>query len=894
MRKAQRRTTPRAFRSTAPALAGAFLLSAATAAWAHQGPTLHTSRASGAISVDGRLDEEAWAAAPVADVFLQRDPDEGAPATERTELRLLYDDHALFVGARLYDHEADQIVRQLSRRDEIAETDTFSLYLDPHHDHRSGVVFEVSAAGVQRDAALDDDILEDPTWDAVWSSAVTVDEGGWTVEMRIPFSQLRFPTTPGHSWGINARRMIHRKAEEAWLALVPKNETGLASRMAHLEGIENITPGKHLELLPYVSGRAEYIAPDDPADPFNDGSRYFGSAGLDLKYGVGTNMVLTGAINPDFGQVEVDPAVVNLSEYETFFEEKRPFFTEGSQTFSNFGRSGASEYWTFYFPEPILFYSRRIGREPQGTGNASFVDKPAFTTILGAAKLTGRTSGGWTLGVLDAVTGSEFAELSKDSVRDRTLVEPLTNYFVGRAQRNLGSRGAIGFIGTAVNRRLDAQSGLDRHLVSQAYVGGVDGHYFLDARHDWVWTGGFSAGTVQGTRESVFRLQQAEQRYYQRPDADYVTLDPSRTSLSGWSGRTNIHKNTGNVIFDAGIWGVSPGLEVNDLGFETQTDRLGGHGMVTFRKLTPDRWTRSRQFWISKWWTYNFGGDSNGNGISARATALLRNYWQLDLDVLGSWDTWNDKLTRGGPMTIRPGIRSWTLTVGSDTKRQLWMGAQGQLREVNFGSWTRRVGVSLHVRPWPALTLAIEPSYRRQHNISQYLRRVEDPTATGTFGARYVFGTLDQDEVAIPLRLNLVFSPKLSLQLYSQVLLSTGAYPEISQLGTPRTFEFPVYGRDLGTIERGPEGDYVIDPDGDGPAERFTLANPDFNFKSLRVNAVLRWEFRLGSTLYVAWTQRRQNEANPGDFSFGGDTADLFRTPSDDVFVVKLAWWFGR
>jgi hypothetical protein len=844
--------------------------------------------------VDGRLDEVAWAAAAVADVFLQRDPNEGEPATERTELRILYDDSAFYVGARLHDGDADRIIRQLSRRDVVAETDTFSLYLDPHHDHRSGVVFEVSAAGVQRDAALDDDILEDVTWDAVWSSAVAVDESGWTVEMRIPFSQLRFPTTPGHEWGVNARRVIHRKAEEAWLALVPKNETGLASRMAHLEGIDDVAPGKHLELLPYVSGRAEYIAPDSPGDPFNDGSRLFGSAGLDLKYGVGTNMVLTAAFNPDFGQVEVDPAVVNLSEYETFFEEKRPFFTEGSQTFSNFGRSGASEYITFYFPEPILFYSRRIGRAPQGLGTANFVDQPAFTTILGAGKLTGRTASGWTVGVLDAVTGSEFARLSEEADRDRIEVEPLTNYFVGRAQRDLGSRGAIGFIATAVNRRLDGASGLDRRLVNQAYVGGVDGHYFLDARHDWVWTGGVSAGTVQGSRESILRVQRAEQRYYQRPDADYVTLDPNRTSLSGWSGRTNIHKNTGNLLFDVGVWGVSPGLEVNDLGFERQTDRFGGHGMVTFRKLTPDSWTRSRQFWFSKWWTYNFGGDSNGNGVAAEASALLRNYWELGLNVGGAWDTWNDKLTRGGPMTIRPGFRSATLKVSSDRAQLFWVSAFGQFSDVNFGSWTRRAGVGLNYRPLAALTFAIEPTYRRQHNISQYLTVVPDETATETFGARYVFGTLDQDEVTIPLRLNLVFSPKLSLQLYTQVLLSSGAYPEISQLAAPRTFDFPVYGRDIGTIVRGPEGNYVIDPDAGGPAEPFALTNPDFNFKSLRVNAVLRWEFRLGSTLYVAWTQRRQNEANPGDFSFGGDTADLFRTPSDDVFVVKLAWWFGR
>ncbi len=442
------------------------------------------------VAVDGRLDEAAWARAAVAGEFTQRDPNQGEPATEATELRLLYDDHALYVGVRLHDSEPGRIVRQLSRRDLEAETDVFTLLLDPYHDHRSGVAFEVSAAGVQRDSAIYDDNFFDDTWDAVWESAVTVDDEGWTVEMRIPFSQLRFPATPGHAWGINARRFVYRKTEETWLELVPKNESGVASRMAHLEEIADVAPGKHVELLPYVSGRAEYIAPESAGDPFNDGSRLFGGAGLDFKLGVGTNMALVGALNPDFGQVEVDPAVVNLSEYEVFFEEKRPFFTEGSQVFANFGRSGASEYITFYFPEPILFYSRRIGREPQGLARAEYVDSPAFTTILGAAKLTGRTTSGWTVGVLDAVTGSEFAKLSDEGVRARIEVEPLTNYFVGRAQRELGSRGAIGFIGTAVSRRLNAESGLDRRLVKQAFVGGVDGHYFLDARHDWVWTGG--------------------------------------------------------------------------------------------------------------------------------------------------------------------------------------------------------------------------------------------------------------------------------------------------------------------------------------------------------------------------------------------------------------------
>jgi hypothetical protein len=853
---------------------------------------VRAARASTPIIVDGRLDEPAWSLAPVGGGFVQRDPDQGEPATEPTELRILFDDRALYVGARLHDRAPDQIVRQLSRRDVVAEADSFSLFLDPHHDHQTGVELQVSAAGVQRDSAIYDDNFEDDTWDAVWESAVKVDDGGWTVEMRIPFSQLRFPETSGRAWGINARRVVYRKNEQSWLALVPKNENGLASRMAHLEGIAGIEPGRHLELLPYGSARAEYIAPPSAGDPFNDGSRYFGGAGLDVKYGVGTNMALIGAFNPDFGQVEVDPAVVNLTAFETFFEEKRPFFTEGAQVFGRFARSGSADYTTFYYPEPLVFYSRRIGRAPQGSVTGAFVDTPASTTILGAAKLTGRTTSGWTVGLLEAVTGREFAQVSDGVSRQGIEVEPLTNYFVARAQRELGSRGGIGFIGTAVNRDLRTPY-LDALLPGRAFVGGVDGHVYLGSRRDWVVFGGFAGSTLAGSTAAVLRLQEASARYYQRPDAPHVSVDPNATSLSGWNGRVGLNKNSGNVTFNGGLWGISPGFETNDIGFATQTDRGGGHGLVLFRRLTPDRWTRTRRLRVSKWWTWNYGGECQGDGVQADGAVQLLNYWTIDLNLAQSWDTLDDKLTRGGPTTIRPGIGTLALTVASDTRRKFWLNAVGTWQQRNYGTWSRQFGATLNARPWAPLTLQVTPTLLRAHTVAQYLATVPDPLATSTFGSRYVFGGLDQTEVSIPLRLNLVLSPRLSLQLYTQMLLSTGDYPAIKELEAPRTYDFPTYGVDVGTIDKDPGG-YLVDPDGEGPASPFHLADPNFNFKSLRVNAVLRWEFRPGSAAYVVWTQRRQNQVNPGDFSFGRDAGDLLGSPADDVLMVKVAWWFGR
>ena len=856
------------------------------------GVVLHAVRVQGEIRVDGRLNEPAWLTAKAAGGFLQRDPEQGEPATEPTELRLLFDDHALYAGVRLEDSAGGAVSRELSGRDAAAEADSFALFLDPHHDHRTGVVLEVSAAGVQRDATLYDDNFEDVTWDAVWASAVTRDERGWTLEIRVPFSQLRFPAV-SPAWGVNARRIVHRKNESSWLVLVPKNESGLVSRMAHLEGIADIEPGRHLELLPYASALAEYIEPPVSGSPWNDGSRYSAGVGLDLEYGLGTGMTLVGAVNPDFGQVEVDPAVVNLTAFETFFEEKRPFFTEGSQVFLRFGRSGAIDYTTYFYPEPLLFYSRRIGRAPQGQATGAFVDSPASTTILGAAKLVGR-SHGWNVGVLDALTGREFARIADGAARSELEVEPLTNYFVGRAQRDLGSRGAIGFLATATNRNLRTP-GLSAQLPERAFLGGVDGHVFLDGRRDWVVSGGLSGSSVSGSLAAVLRLQRAAQRYYQRPDAPHVSVDPQATSLSGWSGRLGVNKNSGNVTFNAAVWGISPGFEPNDLGFATQTDRGGAHAQVLFRKLTPDGLTRSRKLAIAKWWTFNFGRESQGDGVQIAGSAQLRNYWQLDLTLGKSWNTLDDKLTRGGPTTIRPGIQTLGLGLASDARRRFWANASFVLQDREFGSRSRQLLGTLNFRPFTALTLQASPYWLRATTAAQYLQTVLDPTAAATYGSRYVFGGLEQREIAIPLRLNLALSPRLSLQLYTQALLSAGDYPQIKELAAPRTYDFPVYGQDTGTITRDPElAFYTIDPDADGDARPFRLAVPDFNFKSLRVNAVLRYEFRPGSAAYLVWTQRRQDGAKPGDPAFGRDLTDLFAAPADDVLMVKIAWWVGR
>jgi hypothetical protein len=405
---------------------------------------------------------------------------------------------------------------------------------------------------------------------------------------------------------------------------------------------------------------------------------------------------------------------------------------------------------------------------------------------------------------------------------------------------------------------------------------------FLDGRRDWVLSGGLAGSTVAGSRESILRLQRAAQRYYQRPDAPHVSVDPAATSLSGWSGRLGLNRNRGNVTLNAGLWNVSPGFEPNDLGFATQTDRGGAHAQVLFRKLTPDSWTRTRRLALAKWWTFNDGRESQGDGVSLTAGALLRNYWQVDATLGKSWNTWDDKLTRGGPTTIRPGIESLTVLASSDVRRRLWVTAQAALSNREFGSRSRQYVATVNLRPFSALTLTAQPTFLRAHTVAQYLTTAADPTAVETYGARYVFGTLDQDELSVPLRVSYVLSPRLSLQVYLQALRSEGEYPQIRQLAAPRTYDFPVFGVDEGSIETLPGGSYLLDPDADGPAGSFRLARPDFDLRSLRVNAVLRWELRPGSALYAVWTQRRQGQAS------------LVQLHSDDVLMLKLAWWIGK
>lgn len=846
-------------------------------------------RATDAITIDGILDEPAWQRPGYAD-FLQRDPVQGAAPSEKTEVWVAFDDAAIYVAARLYDHAPDSIMALLARRDGFQTADWFGVFLDPYLDRQTGYFFAVSAGGTIADGVLYNDGWDDPSWDGVWDVKTRIDHLGWTVEMKIPFSQLRFHQSERYVWGINFRRDIGRNNESDYVVYTPRNESGFVSRFANLIGIDGVTPSRQIELLPYATTRAEFLRPQ-ARTPFNDGSKYLPGGGADLKMGLSSNLTLNATINPDFGQVEVDPAVVNLSDVESFFGEKRPFFVEGSTIF-NFGQGGANDYWNFNFPWTNHFYSRRIGRAPQGSVPAAdYVDAPVGTRILGAGKVTGKLDGNWNIGMIHAVTNREYAELMTGGVRARAEIEPLTYYGVARAKKEFnGGAQAVGLMSTYVNRMFqDAR--LRDELNANALFTGVDGYTFLDEEREWVITGWMGATRVTGTRERMIRLQRNSQHYFQRPDAPHVRVDSNATSMTGTAMRVWLNKQKGNMFLNAAFGYIDPRFEINDLGFLGRTDAVNSHVGVGYRWSEPTDWYRRIQTLGAVFVNYDFAGNLTGLGVFQSTFIQLPNYLSFRYGVSYSPQTVNNRRTRGGPLMLNKPGYDVNISAFSDDRKPVQGDVFGGTSQSEQSRSFYLEG-GMRWQPAPNVWMRVGPGFSREFQAAQWVMRVEDPTAGATFGSRYVFAELDQTTLSANIRLNWTFTPTLSLQLYLQPLISAGSYRRFKELARPKSFDFRVYGENGSTITR--DGStYTVDPDGAGPAGSFSFDSPNFNFKSLRGNAVLRWEYLPGSTLYFVWTQSRSDWENNGDFRLNHSLHRMVSTSADNVFMIKMTYWLS-
>jgi hypothetical protein len=840
--------------------------------------------------IDGRLDEAVWARAEPATAFVQMRPGPGEPATERTEARVLYDDDALFVGMRMHDAEPDAIAAQLARRDAAnINSDWAHVLIDSYHDRRTGFRFSVNPRGVQKDVLHYDDYMEDTNWDAVWTVATSRDSSGWTAEFRIPLSQLRFAVGDADAtdelvWGLNFGREIARRGESAWWSPVLPTGGGFVSQAGTLLGLTGLTAPGRLELLPYSVARVTR-APGSAENPFfepNDGQMSFGA---DMRYGLTSNLTLTATINPDFGQVEADPAVVNLSAFESYFGEKRPFFMEGGNLFA-FGvgtDDGSGE---------GLFYSRRIGRAPQRWVDAGdgWVDRPEATTILGAAKLTGRTAGGWSIGFLDAVTAAEDARVATPAgpVTDEPI-EPMTNYSVLSLSRDFrDGRSTLGVMGTGTHRRL-ADDEFDL-LREAAYSGGIRARHRF-ASDTWEASGYLAGSHIAGSESAIARVQTAAGHYFQRPDADHLDYDPARTSLTGAVASFWVGKNGGGPV-RGGFGGHlrTPGLELNDLGFMGEADQVQVFGNLSYNRFQPIGIFRSFNFGINPFSMWSTGGERIYTQIGHWSNFELRNLWSAGWWVGKQFEARSISALRGGPSIVRPGGLRYSVWLNSDRRRAVTFNPSmyGGYEE-DSGRWDYGISPSVRVRPTSMLDLSLTPGYNRLHQTWQYVTQLD---AGGE--RRYVFAALDQRTASLTARLNYTITPMLSFELYAQPFVSAGRYGDFMEVADPGAARFADRFDEYGSRATY-DADarvYRVDADGDGVRD-FSVGDPDFNFKQLRSNAVLRWEYRPGSTLFVVWGQGRTRAIGDGSFSLERDFSDLMDAPATNVLLVKLNYWLN-
>ena len=809
------------------------------------------ARATAPVVIDGRDDDEVWRIAPPITQFREFQPKEDGDPRFATEAKVAYDDRYFYVFIRAFDPHPDSILKLLARRDVRAATDQLKIMVDSYHDRRSGFEFAVNPAGVKRDYAMYNDNQEDDAWDAVWDVGTQVDSLGWTAEFRIPLSQLRYVPGATNTFGFAVWRDIQRYSERVSWPVYRGSQAGVSSQLGELTGLEGLPSPRRPEVAPYVVTKNVSV----PTGGAFDRSQKV-TGGADLKYGITPNLTLDATVNPDFGQVEADPAVLNLSVFETFFHERRPFFVQGAGIFRfDVNCSAVNDCST----GEGLFYSRRIGRSPQ-LADYGGAGSPSATTIYGAAKLTGRLPGGQTIGVLDAVTGREAGTL------DRTM-EPATNYAVLRGQQDFrGGESGIGVMVTAVNRNRDRW--IVDSLRHSAYVAGLDfRHRFLGRRYQI--SGSFDLSRVAGTPSAIAATQNDPVHYYQRPGVG-VSYDPTRTSLAGDAEEVKFGKVGGGITrFETSYQRRSQGFEVNDLGFLRQADQQSWSTWFAFQSRHPSSFYQTA-FWNFNWWQFwTAAGTAVERAANTNVHAQLNNRWWVNGGVtagqLGA--TFCDRdCTRGGPaVRVDPYLSVWGEVDGDERPAftpyawfNYWRGDAG--RSENFNG---NVQVAFRVASQFRTTLTL----RATHNVKDVQPR---PTVADSAGTHYVFARLDQNEASVTGRIDYTVSPVLTVQLYAQPFVSKGTYSHVRELADPKATAF---------------GDrykpYAAVPGG-------------FNRKQFNSTAVLRWEYRPGSTLFVVWTQGRQDGAgSQGSRSVGGDFRDLFDLHPDNTFLVKASYWIN-
>lgn len=868
------------------------ILCTAVTAWAAQETPVrkYATRPSNPAApiIDGRDEDPSWKSAEIAAGFVQNEPHNGQAATEPTEFKIVHDQNNLYVFIRAHDSQPDRMISRLVRRDTEDDSEELGICLDSYLDRRTAFVFSVTLAGVKKDQIMSNDgDNEDDSWDPVWEVQVAREDSGWCAEMRIPFSQLRFSPSPEMIWGLEVYRELPRNQELSLWQPIPKDASGIVHLFGELHGLTGLGQPSRIELLPYsvadlTTGRPE------AGNPFAAGQAGHYKGGLDGKIGLSSNITMDFTVNPDFGQVEADPSEVNLTAFETFFEEKRPFFVEGKNIF---------DYKLFMGDGDLaldrLFYSRRIGRAPQyqvEEEEDEYVQAPANTSILGAVKLSGKTSGGLSLGILDAVTQRERAEIRDRSSSRMETTEPLSNYFAGRMQKDYSrGRTSLGLMVTGTHRKIDAPQ--LNFLNRAAYTGGLDfRHMWQD--QNWLLDIRTAVSHIRGHSDALLETQRSSAHYFQRPDDGELQVDSSATSLSGSGGSLSIGKvGGGHWRFASMTLWRSPGLELNDVGYMRQANQTIQIFWGGYRLLKPVWIFRDLGINVNQWNYWTFAGEHIGLGGNINGYCNLNNNWNLNGGINRESEWLGVSALRGGPALLGPAGTSYWSSVNSDSRRRIEYGLMvTHYHTDNRSVWSSNLDLRLQMRLMPNLSLSLNPHWNTTNNDMQYV-----DTFDLAGGSRYLMARIEQKSLSMVSRIDYSITPSLSIQFYGQPFVASGAYSRFKHITRPRAQRYEERFQLLDAAQLSYVADdkvYRVDEEGDGRVE-YDFEEPDFNFRQFRSNLVLRWEYRPGSTLFLVWSQGRTGSVSDGRFAWRHDAGELFRIYPENVLLLKCNYWFS-
>lgn len=837
--------------------------------------------------IDGRLDEEEWKQAAWENGFFQHRPYDGKEATQKTFFTIFFDDNYLYAGLKMFDTSPDSIVKRLTRRDDT-DGDIAGIEIDSYSDNRTAFAFAVTSSGVKYDfMETNDGGTTDDTWNPVWWVDVSDDSLGWYAEMKIPFTQLRFGKDQEQNWGFQVLRYLFRKEElDLWQPVSPK-QPGFVSFFGRLRGINDIKPRKTTDIMPYLVAKTEQFQ-KEPGNRFREKGHGSGfDAGIDAKIGLTNYLTLDLTVNPDFGQVEADPSEVNLSTYETFFAEQRPFFIEGKNILSfglNFGDGELAD--------EGLFYSRRIGRKPQyipESESGVYTDVPDVSHILGAAKITGKTRNGWSVGILESMTAKEKASLSGNGRNEKITVEPFTNFVAGRLQKDLHEGNTyIGGMITAVNRNAG-----EEHLAflhKSAYTGGIDFVHKWKEKA-WQFETSLYGSRVAGDTAAISRTQKAWTHLFQRPDAENLRFDSTRTSLAGHGGKIVIGEYGGNWKFLAAATWKSPGLELNDVGYLRETNNILQVLWTGYHKHDPFSIFNNMYLNMNQWTEWDFSGKFLSSGGNVNLSTTFRNYWSFFFSSNISGESVSMSALRGGPALKLPGNINIYSGFSSNEQKKLTIGIEGYISRGFIKSYLRSEGMELELayRPFKTLKFSFEPEYDVSRSEMQYVIQV----SSGGIN-RYIFASIRRHTLSTSMRISLNLTPDLSLQYWGQPFIASGKYSGFKRIKESLADEYASRFKeyDPGTISCNPSGEICMIEDNSIGTIRFD--QPDFNIREFLSNMVLRWEYQPGSTLFLVWSQNRESSMPDGTFDFGRDAKALFSTKAGNIFLVKLSYRFGR